>query len=267
MNEETDNAEQNIHDILKTLLRGLTQNNIKEIFAGHKALYKIGKSAIPHIRNAIGQSNWSQIKRANEVRYVTGLVSILHDIDENESNQVAKQLKQHGCDVSIVHILDSICRFTITDYFQYEIQGISFFEHKNLIKNQPVLPKLNQWLRNVPKEDLGGIERIYILRRGDLQSLGNYTPILFSINLVWDNPCSRFNPFSMLNHFIIEDTLYHEIGHHIYRHTFGQDEKQEKEANDYASYILARSNHVIFKIMRAIFGARSSPYKRKQADD
>jgi hypothetical protein len=267
MNEETGNADRNIDKTLKTLLRGLTQNNIKEIFAGHKALYQIGKSAIPHIRNAISQSNWSQIKRANEVRYLTGLVSILHDIDEDESNQIAKQLKRDGCDASIVHILNSICSFTINDYFQYEIQGISIFEHKQLVIKQPVFRKLHQWLKNVPTEDLDGIERVYILRRGDLQAMGNYTPILFNINLVWDNPCSRFNPNSFLNHFLIEDTLYHEIGHHIHRHTFGQDERQEREASDYARYILTRSNHLIFKIMRAICGTRTSPYKKNKAGD
>jgi hypothetical protein len=267
MKEEGDCTNLDIQRALKTLIRGLTQNNIKEIFEGHKTLYRLGKTAIPYILNAINQSTWSKIKRANEVRYLAGLVSILHDIDEGESIPVVKQLKQGGCDPSIANILDSICRFTLSDYFMHNLRGIPVFEHKNLKVKQSVILKLEDWLRNIPEEDLNGIERLYLLRKCDLNALGNYTPILFSINLVWDNPYSRYNPLSFFNNFIIEHTLYHEIGHHIYQHTFGQIERQEKQANDYATYRLARSNHFIFKFIRAIFGNRSSQYRVKKIDE
>jgi hypothetical protein len=42
-----------INSALKTLLRGLSQNNLGESFAGHKALYKVGVPAIPYIHEAI----------------------------------------------------------------------------------------------------------------------------------------------------------------------------------------------------------------------
>jgi hypothetical protein len=182
------------------------------------------------------------------------LVSVLHDIDEIESRKAAKQLKQNGCDVSIAHILDSVCRFTITEYAQYNVSGIRVFQHKKLSVKHLVQPKLEKWLRNVPTEDLSAIERIYVLRPGDLDALGTYTPILCSIKVIWDNPCSRLNPLSWVNLFIIEGTLYHEIGHHIHRHTFGQDEDQEKAANKYSDHTMANSDHLPFKIMRTLFG-------------
>jgi hypothetical protein len=69
---------------------------------------------------------------------------------------------------------------------------------------------------------------------------------------VWDNPYSKLNPLSWLNSFIIESTLYHEIGHHVHRHTFGQDPDQEKEANDYSDKIMLNSSHMFSRIMRAI---------------
>src|SRR5262245_4519078 len=224
---------QEVNTALITLIRGLTQNKLKEVFAGHKALYRIGTPAISQIRDAINKSNWEKVKYPNEIRYITGLISILHDIEESESKEVAHQLKHNGCDVSVAHILNSVCRFTISDYLQYEIQGIRIFQHKKLVSKQPVQSRLEAWLKNVPKEDLAQIERLYVLRKGDLNALGTYTPILCNINLVWDNPCSRFNPSSYLNLYIIESTLYHEIGHHLHRHQFGQDEQQEKEADEY----------------------------------
>jgi hypothetical protein len=260
----TDGANQEINAALRTLLRGLTQNNLKEIYAGHKALYKIGAPTISYIRDAIHQSNWTKLRYSNEIRYITGLVSILHDIDESESKGIANQFKQNGCDVSVAHLLNSVCRFTVSDYLQYEIRGIRIFEHKKLEIKQPVQPRLEDWLKNAPEEDLVQIERIYILRKGDLKALGTYTPILCNINLVWDNPCSNSNPLSYLNLYIIENTLYHEIGHHIHRHKFGQDEKQEKEARDYADYIMRISNHLQFRIIRGIFGSPPHPFEKRK---
>ncbi len=51
---------------------------------------------------------------------------------------------------------------------------------------------------------------------------------------------------------VIESVLYHEIGHHVHRHTFGQDPDQEKEANDYSDKIMFNSSHVLYRIMRAV---------------
>jgi hypothetical protein len=62
--------DQEIRTSLKTLIRGLTQGNRREEYEGYKALYKIGAPAITQIKDAIFQSNWSKVKRPNEIRYV-----------------------------------------------------------------------------------------------------------------------------------------------------------------------------------------------------
>ena len=237
---------------LKMVIRGLTQNSVADVFAGHRALFRIGLPSVPHIRNAILRSSWTRLKHGNEIRYVSGLVTLLHDIDEKESRRITSQLKRGGCDVTVGHILDSICRFTIADYLQYEVRGVTIFEHKRLVTKQRVRLALENWLKNIPSEDLQAIERIYVLRREDLKLLGNYAPILQYINLVWDNPYSRFNPLSWLNSFVIESTLYHEIGHHVHRHTFGQDPDQEKEAMDYSSRVMANTSRLPLRIMRFV---------------
>jgi len=158
MSSGADITTQAVSSALKTLLRGLTQNNLSEVFAGHKALYKIGLPAVPYIHDAIQQSTWDKIRFPNEIRYITGLVSVLHDIDETESRKATKQLKRNGCDASIAHILDSVCRFTLTDYVQYNVFGIRVFQHKKLSVKHPVQPKLEKWLRNIPTDDLSGID-------------------------------------------------------------------------------------------------------------
>jgi hypothetical protein len=44
--------------------------------------------------------------------------------------------------------------------------------------------------------------------------------------------------------------LYHEIGHHIHRHTFGEDPDQEREADKYVGRIFAKIHPLLFRICR-----------------
>lgn len=256
MDEQDNDPNQNIDRSLTILIRELTQNNVAEIHKAYRALFQIGAPAIPQIQAAVLKSNWSNLKYPNEIRYVSGLVNLIHDIDESEARRVANQLKSNGCDMALACILDSICAFTLADYAQYNIRGVKIFEHKKLVRTQDVKARLEQWLENVPIEDLKEIERVYILRSEDLNGLGNYRPILYTINLVWDNPSSRWSPLSWLNNFIIESVLYHEIGHHVHRHMFGQDPDQEREADNYSARIMANSHHLLFRIFRLFDGAR-----------
>ena len=185
------------------------------------------------------------------------MVNLIHDIDESEASKIVPQLKSGDCNLALASILDSICRFTLDDYVQYNVCRVKILEHKNLVTKQSVKAKLEQWLKNIPSEDLKEIERIYILRQEDLDSIGDYTPILHRINVVWINRSPRWSPMSWIDSFIIENTLYHEIGHHVHRHTFGQKPEQEKEADDYADRIMINSNHLLFRVAR-IFKTQSN---------
>ena len=42
------------------------------------------------------------------------------------------------------------------------------------------------------------------------------------------------------------------IGHHVFRHKFGQDPKQENEAESYADQILVNRNRLLFRIIRLL---------------
>jgi hypothetical protein len=251
MQKQEPSLDQHISRSLKNFLRGLTQNDVSVMYESYKALFQVGTAAIPHIRDLIFKSNWSNIKYPNEIRYVAGLVSLLHDLDESESEQIRAQLLRNGCTPALKSILDSIGSFKSDDYIHYEVRGIKIFEHKRLVTKQNVKRKLEQWLKSISDKDLEAIERIYIIRKEDVTTLGSYAPILYCINLTWDNPSARWSPISWVNNFQIESTLYHEIGHHVHRHTFGQDPEQEESADKYADRIMAqRSDHLLFKVAR-----------------
>lgn len=100
---------------------------------------------------------------------------------------------------------------------------------------------------NVPREDLCEIERIYVVTDEGQDYAGNYLPVLFNITLVWYNPFSRRSITGRLLVSHIEKTLYHEIGHHVHRHTFGQDAEQEAQADQYAIRLLQLSRPKLSK--------------------
>jgi len=253
MEEQSNVADQKISRSLKTLIRGLTQDDVTEMYKAYKALFAVGRAAIPQIREAIFKAKWSSIKYPNEIRYIAGLVTLIHDLDESESEKIRIELKGNGCDPVVARILDSIGSFKLENFIRYNVRGVKIFEHKRLVTRQNVKLRLEQWMKPVPSEDLDQIERIYVLPSGELDALGSYAPVLFCINLAWNNPSPRWSPMSWWNNLIIENTLYHEIGHHVHRHTFGQDPEQEAEAENYAARILAHSsNHLLFRIARVI---------------
>src|SRR5262249_26093469 len=129
MGEQDDELNRDVDRSLRTLIRGLTQDNRTEIYESYKALFQAGATAIPQVRAALFKSNWSNLKYPNEIRYVSGLVNLIHDIDESEAKRIANQLKKNGCDVAVARFLDSICAFTLADYAQYDVCGVKVFEH------------------------------------------------------------------------------------------------------------------------------------------
>ncbi len=264
MEEQSNVADQNISRSLKTLIRGLTQDDATEMYKAYKALFAVGPAAIPQIREAIFKVKWSSVKYPNEIRYIAGLATLIHDLDESESEKIRIELMGSGCGPVVARILNSIGSFTLKNFIRYDVRRVKIFEHKRLVTRQNVKQRLEHWLKPVPSEDLDQIDRIYVLPKSDLEALGTYKPVLFCINLAWDNPSPRWSPMSWMNNFIIEGALYHEIGHHVHRHTFGQDPEQEAGAENYANRIMAgSSSHFLFRLARVLKRAtHGSSFKR-----
>lgn len=262
--------ESEIRTELKKLLGAIAHRSYREAMKAHKTLYKIGSPVIPFATNVLLDLNLSdttssRVKSTVEMRYVTGLVSLIHDIDENESNKVAQQLIQKGCQTATQQQLKSILEFTLNDYVQYQIRGINIFEHRQIKSQFDIQAKLEKWLRNVSSDDLREIERIYIVSRSEDQDYaGYYTPIFYNIKLVWNTTGTKFNPVTWLDLMEVEMVLYHEIGHHVSRHTFGQIKEQEDEADKYAVRRFLSSRPALYKTSVVIFKVMKL-FKRKLA--
>ena len=251
--------ESEIRAELKKLLGAIAHENYGEAMKAHKTLYNLGSPTIPFVTDALlnfdlSGATSSRVKSTVEMRYVTGLVSLIHDIDEHEAKKVAQQFIQKGCSATVKQRLKSILEFTLHDYFQYKVRGINIFEDKRIKGQFNIQSRLEKWFRNVSEDDLRGVDRIYIVNRTkDQDYAGNYMPIFYNIKLVWDVSGSKFNPITWLKLIGMEIVLYHEIGHHVHRHTFGQIEEQENEADNYALQRFLSSRPGLYKALKIIF--------------
>jgi len=245
-------SEEEIKFGLRKLIRAITLNNSKNQMRWHKALYKIGRPALPKIYSTIESYQSSNLDRRTKLLCVSGLMQLLHDIDENEAEILTEQLIQSGCDSIISNRLKSINVFTLNNFVRYQINGVTIFEEKKLSPAYSIRLLLQKWFENVPDEDVKEVDRIYIVKLDNQEYAGNYMPIFFSINLVWSTPSSRYNPLFWLLILFIEQTFYHEVGHHVHRHTFGQDPEQEKEANRYSSMLIAARHPLLGSIIGII---------------
>ena len=104
----------------------------------------------------------------------------------------------------------------------------------------------------MPQDDLVKIERMYIIPKTNQDYRGTYTPILCNIMVEWDVNDSFYNPLAYIFLFMIAKTLYHEIGHHVHDHTFGQIEEQEIEADQYAYKLLEVSYPVFMMFLNMV---------------
>ena len=249
--------ESQIRTELKKLLVAITHQNYDGAMKAHKALYKMGSPTIPFVTDTLLGLDLShatvRVKSTVEMRYVTSLVSLIHDIDENESKKVTQQLIQKGCSATVKQRLNSILAFTLNDYFQYEIRGVKIFEYKKIKSQFNIQSKLERWFSNIPEDDLREIDRVYILSpTKDQENAGCYMPIFYNIELTWDVSGTKISPVTWLALFWMEIVLYHEIGHHVNKHTFGRIQKQEDEADNYASRVFFSSRPVLYKNLRVI---------------
>lgn len=260
------NSGQDITLALNNLIKGITMHNFKEQMRWHKVLYKIGKSAVPKLGSRLLTFNASEMSRHLKLLYLSGLMRLVHDIDEEEAHKITQQLLQHGCDTIIANRLKSINEFTLNHYHRYKIKGVTIFEEKSIETSYPIRSLLEKWFARVSDDDIREIDRMYVVNRHEQDYSGTYMPVYFNIQLVWDGiPFSQFNPLSRTMLIWKETTFYHEIGHHVHNHTFGQDLDQEREANQYAAKIVAKYHPMVYFFIKGLI--RLIPQELKQEMD
>ncbi len=214
---------------LDRLLRARSRGEFIDAYRAHAAIVDAGQDAIPAIRRKILDIDWSQLGR-EKVGILTCLFLPLHDIDEDMSRAISAEVVAKGCHLAFQARLESLMKFTVTDFNRLEYGSLGIFIAKSIGKPTRVATALTRWLQNAPPEDLDGISRLYVFRNRKANEWGFYVHIFSKIGVVW----RRLR-------LATEYTLYHEIGHH--RHGLMLDNtRQEREslADAYASELFSR---------------------------
>lgn len=237
-----------IQELLKGLTRGLSQNSAEKVYQYHRKLHVLGSAAIPAISEQILSQRWDEIKYGSQLNILSGLLSLVNDIDEASAKQIGDEIEEQGCNQVVSTRIKSILSFTLKDFHLYEVFDVKAYISKRISETNTVKRKLSHWMSVVPEADLKEIERLYIIPHSCSDRRGSYTPILSSIMVEWILPLRFLYPLTWLFLFEIEKTLYHEIGHHIHDHTFGQIPEQEKQADEYSARLFKKNHPWISKI-------------------
>ena len=253
-------SNESIRENFKKLSRGLMQPNYPVAYEAHKNLYEIGRPVIPLLIEKILEIEWSNSRYKELSGYVSGLYSLLHDLDEDEALHIYEKVISNGCPKHIKAILKSVNQFSVKNYKRYRVKGIEIFEHKLVNAKCNIGHYLDSWMGQIPENDLEFISRIYVITREKINASGTYTPILNSIALLWENSYKDKSFFFRFLSLITEHVFYHEIGHHKHRHTFGTDPAQEKEADRYAFGIMRKKYPVFYGFIKLLrmMGLKSS---------
>ncbi len=249
--------------LLKTFIAAIVNHSTHDTVKIYRELYQLGEPIIPAIETQLLGYTWENIDNKVQVEILSTLLSLVNDINEESARELGKKIQNKGCNAVVKVKIKSILAFSLNDFRNYQIQEVEIYQLKSLDHDSRIKNKMISWLSSVSNEDLKKIERLYIIP-ADAKYSGTYMPMLCKIMIVWDCSYSEYNPLSYFRLLRIEHTLYHEIGHHVHRHTFGQHPEQEKEADRYAK-ILMRKNHPILyriaKTVKCIFGYRKSYQK------
>ncbi|MDH5763896.1 MAG: hypothetical protein OEZ51_13015 [Nitrospinota bacterium] len=252
-------------NLLKTFKHVLTSGPPEDTYKVYRELYQLGDAVIPALEEKLLAYQWENIKYGMEMTILSGFLSLANDINEERAREVGEKIREKGCNEIVEVRIKSILDFSLDDFEVYSANGVDIYQSKNLKHETRIKPALTRWLSFVPEEDIKKIARLYLIPK-DESYAGTYMPILCNIMVVWDMFLSYYNPLSYFLLLRIESTLYHEIGHHAHRHTFGQDPEQEKEADRYAAEMLKKTHpilNIVVKTLKFAFGKRKAGKKIK----
>ena len=102
------NIDESIKKNFKELSRGLMQPNYPIAYEAHKKLYKTGRPVIPLLNEKILEIDWSNSRYKELSGYVSGIYSLLHDLDEDEALHICEKVISNGCPKHIKAILQSV---------------------------------------------------------------------------------------------------------------------------------------------------------------
>ncbi|ESX18708.1 hypothetical protein NKH47_16215 [Mesorhizobium sp. M1060] len=219
------------------------QDDTRRRLAAHKKLVGFGNAALPAIEYELAKIDLGKVSHREVSTVVAGLATALHDINEDASRRYISDSLAGPITPLMRAALRSIVRFAMDDWLRSSVGDITVLEHGKLDSGLEAARHIGHWLANVPAADLIGISRIYIIPEiPEPEFAGTYLQTVSVIEIVWRRPSKHWigNAF---RRFMIEKTLYHEIGHHALQHVeMGQDPDQEKQADRYAWKMMRRAH-------------------------
>lgn len=227
---------------LRKLKRGLMSTDEPVALAAYKQLYEAGSRAAPILERELAKFPFeTSPKHPEAMKLLAGLLAMQRDIDETASDCLIDTALARRCPDVVSALLRSVRRISKNEFRRAAAGSIEVWEHLSLDCRYNASLRVREWLEELPESERDGISRIVIVPHSlEKDWMGSYLPILGVVTLAWMTflpPESRLIRIINANH---QFTLFHEIGHHVHRHSFGQDPEQENEANVYAFRVTAR---------------------------
>jgi hypothetical protein len=127
---------------IKRLTGALAQKSYKTVYARHRLLVEIGEPVIPLVRDQLLNQSWNDIKYAEQLNVLSGLLSLVDDIDEEQSKKLGLEIVERGCDITVSARIKSILEFTLTGFDRVVIQGVRVYLSKSLAQTARIIRKL-----------------------------------------------------------------------------------------------------------------------------
>jgi hypothetical protein len=236
---------------LRKLKRGLMTGDDRVTLPAYRRLYEAGAIAVPMIDRELRRIPFATCSKQSEaMQLLVGLLALERDLDEDASDRRLDAAISQGCSDAVKSLLCSVRRMSKKHFRRTKSGKIEIWEHNTLDNKYEARSLVEKWLGEVPEAERAGISRI-IIKPWSLEDgwSGSYQPVLGVIALGW---MTFLPPGSYLLRLLNSDhraTFFHEVGHHVHGHWYGQDPDQERQANAYASAARARTRPLWLRLL------------------
>lgn len=219
------------------LKRGLMTSNGRTTLPAYKQMFEAGAPSLPVIERELKKAaRFAEPKRVESTRLLAGLLALHRDLDEAASDDLIDEALARPCPKVISGLLRSARRMTCRDFRTSCSSNIQIWEHTSIDQRFGASQRVQGWLAELPANDIIGIRRILITpHKTEHDTMGSYMPVLGVVSLAWTTLISPDSYFVRAANASHRFTLFHEVGHHVHKHWFGQDPEQEQDADSYAA--------------------------------
>lgn len=250
----TPNSEAMIRETLAELKRAFMTDDLALQARCRLRLHEFGTEAGKLLLGELKEQQLEKIEWPEALRVTIGLVHTLHDIDETQSMEFIDKALEGDCHPSIEAALRAIRRYESGGFRETSFKNTRIFEQISIDPEYRASEYVIKWLSKLPPNDIREIRRIFIMSDElDRDYLGNYGAYFEVITIVWSQTFRPSSLLAFLPRLTVEATLYHEVGHHFFRHQeMGQVPDQEEEADFYKRRHMRKSHPFLYGFTRLV---------------